>query len=116
MTTGSLTPAMDRGWSQFGSEPPGPGEELPWDGDPGHQAGNMAAVAGKLRAWVVQLLRQARQRTVRDRLRCRRGARGGAASASNGVTLIHVSYGVGTTCSLMTPLLLRAACAFRRGD
>ena len=50
MTTDSLTPAMDQGWPQFGSEPQGPGEELPWDGDPGHQAGNMAAVAGKLRA------------------------------------------------------------------
>lgn len=99
MTTGSLTPAMDQGWPQFGSDPQGPGEELPRDGDPGLQAGNMVAVAGKLRSWVVQRLCQGRQRPVRDRLGCRRGAREGAESVSNGVTLIHVSYGVGTTAA-----------------
>lgn len=50
MTTDSLTPAMDQGWPQFGSEPQGPGEELPRNGDPGHLAGNMAAMTVKLRA------------------------------------------------------------------
>lgn len=62
-----------------------------------------------------QALRQAGQRPVRDRLRCRRDGREGAETVRKGVTLIHVSYGVGTICSLVIPFLLRADCAVRRG-
>ena len=41
---------------------------MPWDGDLGHLEGDIAAVADDLRADLDQLLLQARQRPVLDRL------------------------------------------------
>ena len=46
-------------------------EHLPWDGDLGHLKGDKATVADDLRADLDQLLLQARQRPVLDRLRRR---------------------------------------------
>src|SRR6266699_1167795 len=55
---------------QFRDEPQNLLEHLPWDGDLGHLEGDIAAVAHDLRADLDQLLLQARQRPILDRLRC----------------------------------------------
>src|SRR5215475_844813 len=49
------------------------GEQAPWNRDLGHLEGNIATVADELGADLDQLLLQARQRPVPDRLRCRQG-------------------------------------------
>jgi hypothetical protein len=51
---------------------------LPWDGDLGHLEDDVTAVAHDLRADLDQLLLQARQRPVLDRLRCCERAQKGA--------------------------------------
>ena len=47
---------------------------MPWDGNLGHLEGDVAAVAHDLRADLDQLLLQARQRPILDRLWRRQGA------------------------------------------
>ena len=53
---------------QFGNEPQDVGEEVSRDRDLGHLEGDIAAVADDLRADLDQLLLQARQRPILDRL------------------------------------------------
>src|SRR6266699_5226695 len=55
---------------QFRDEPQNLLEHLPWDGDLRHLEDDVASVAHHLRADLDQLLLQARQRPVLDRLRC----------------------------------------------
>ena len=56
--------------SQFCDQPQNLLEHLPWDSDLGHLEDDVTAVAHDLRADLDQLLLQARQRPVLDRLRC----------------------------------------------
>lgn len=58
----------DRRRPQFGNEPQDVGEEVSRDRDLGHLEGDIAAVADDLRADLDQLLLQARQRPILDRL------------------------------------------------
>src|SRR5664279_6634716 len=55
---------------QFRDQPQNLLEHLPWDGDLGHLEDDIASVTHHLRADLDQLLLQARQRPVLDRLRC----------------------------------------------
>jgi hypothetical protein len=57
-----------RPWPQFGDQPQDLGEQRPRHGDLGHLEGDIAAVADDLRADLDQLLFQAGQRPVLDRL------------------------------------------------
>ena len=50
------------------------GKQISWDGDLGHLEDDIAAVANDLRADLDQLLLQARQRPILDRLRRRQRA------------------------------------------
>ena len=59
---------------QFGDQPQDLGEQHPRNGDLGHLEGDIAAVADELRADLDQLLPQAGQRPLLDRLRRREGA------------------------------------------
>ena len=58
---------------QFADQLQDLGEQAPWNRDLGHLEGNIAAVADELGADLDQLLLQAGQRPVLDRLRRRQG-------------------------------------------
>src|SRR5215469_18957224 len=95
---------------QFRDEPQNLLEHLPCDGDLGHLEDNIASVAHHLRADLDQLLLQARQRPVLDRLRCCKRAEKvakivGEREAGAARALSLRANGDALPCSWITPAL-----------